>query len=362
LNSVVDRLLVSLLVLVGVAGTCNAHPLFEEDWTIKAVLTAPISQAYAQKNQEARIYFPGQWTYIDAGGETRKLDVSIRTRGHFRLLYCNRAPLQLNFKKSQVKGTMYAGQNKLKLVSPCENDARNQQYVILEFLAYKIFEILTDRSFRTRLIRLSYIDSDEKIEPWTVYTFVIEDDADMAKRLGLERLHVTAVKFAQLDQAQTALVELFEFLIGNNDYSVLKGPDGEECCHNTQPLAVDEAGLRLPVPYDFDMSGLVNAGYASPPHHLPIRDVRERYYQGLCQPDEILQAAIAQVRDKRAEITALFENSAELSDKTRSKSLDYIEDYYRIFDDPKRLKLEVHDRCRGRFLLDAMLKATRDPT
>ena len=101
------------------------HPLFRTDTVLKAVLTAPISQTYAQRHQDVRIYFPGQWTYIDEQGETQRLEVSIRTRGHFRREVCQLPPLQLNFKKKEVKGTLFAGQNKVKLVAPCKEGDGN---------------------------------------------------------------------------------------------------------------------------------------------------------------------------------------------------------------------------------------------
>jgi len=165
-----------------------AIPLFQRDEILKAVLTAPISQAYAQKGQNARIYLPGQWSYIDEDGATAKLDVSIRTRGNFRRMYCELAPLQLNFKKSQVKGTLFAGQNKVKLVAPCVDTPSFRRYVLLEYLAYRILEVLTDHSYRTRLIRLSYVDSDEILQPWTAVTFVIEDDDEDVATVATQSL------------------------------------------------------------------------------------------------------------------------------------------------------------------------------
>ena len=143
---------------------------------MKAVLTAPIAQTYAQRNSEVRLYHPGQWTYIDESGETNRLDVSIRIRGNFRREYCELPPMRLNFKKSQVKGTLFTGQDKLKLVAPCQHGLESQQKLLLEYLAYRTFEILTDQSFGTRLIRLSYVDSDEAMRSWTDLAFVIEDD------------------------------------------------------------------------------------------------------------------------------------------------------------------------------------------
>lgn len=331
-------------------------PLFQDDSIVKAVLTAPIAQAYAQRDQDVRIYLPGQWTYTTSDGSTQRLDVSIRTRGLFRREYCQLPPLQLNFKKKQVKETLFAGQNKLKIVSPCQQGPRSQQNTVLEYLAYRTFQILTDRSFSTRMIRLSYVDSDEKIKPWTDLVFVIEDDNDMAKRLGLTRLKVVSNRFDQLDHSTTALADLFQLLIANSDYSVLNVGEGRECCHNSEILALkDNADVRIPVPYDFDLSGLVNAKYAAPPSHMPIRFVRTRYYRGLCQPPGILDDAIAHVQSKREEIMALFTNTKELEPRTKKKTLKYIEDYFEILDNPEKRQKEVFGRCRGQKELDKMM-------
>ena len=348
-----------VLFTLGISGGVYAkekQALFQDDSVLKVVLTAPIAQAYAQRGQDVRIYLPGQWTYTTAEGATQRLDVSIRTRGLFRRDYCQLPPLQLNFKKGQVKKTLFAGQNKVKVVSPCRDGAKSQQHVVLEYLGYRTFEILTDHSFGTRLIRLSYVDSDEKMPPWTDLAFVIEDDADMARRLGLTRLKVVSNRFDQMDHAATALVELFQLLIANNDYSVLRASEGRECCHNSEILALkDNADVRIPVPYDFDLSGLVDTKYAAPPSYLPTRFVTTRYYRGLCQPREVLEDAIAHVQSKREEIIALFTNSRELEPKTKKKTLKFIEEYFDILDDSKKVSKEIVGRCRGHEELEAML-------
>lgn len=350
-----------LIVLVLFSSTdtiaSERKPLFQDDEVLKAVLTAPIAQAYAQRDQDVRIYLPGQWTYANGDGETKRLDVSIRTRGLFRRLNCALPPLQLNFKKKQVKGTLFAGQNKLKVVAPCQNGPRSQQQVVLEYLAYRTFEILTEKSFSTRLIRLSYVDIDEKKVPWTDLVFVIEDDDDMAKRLDLVKLGVTSNRFDQLDHPSAALVDLFQLLIANNDYSLLEGPEGRPCCHNTEILAPkDDADRRIPVPYDFDMSGLINARYAAPPSHMPIKMVRTRYYRGLCQPPGVLEEAIDHVRSKRGEILSLYENTRELEPRRKKRTLRWLEDYFEIFENPKRLEKEIVGRCRGEEELAEMLE------
>ena len=351
------RPVIALIVLsmAGLAGAAEKAPLFQDDTLLKAVLTAPISQAYEQREQEVRLYFPGQWTYLDANGESQKLDVSIRTRGNFRRMNCALPPLQLNFKKSQVKGTLFKGQNKLKLVAPCQGGPESQQNALMEYMAYRILEILTEQSYGTRLMRLSYIDSDEKLSSWTDLVFVIEDDKDLAKRLDFDRVKVVFNEFDDLDQPATALAELFQLLIANNDYSVLKGPDGEYCCHNTDMfIHEDLTGKRIPVPYDFDMSGLVNADYAAPPEHLSIKSVRTRYYRGLCQPPDILDAAIAHMLSKEEEIMALFDESEVLSRLSKKRAAAFLGKYFDQLRDPAAVDSFITGRCRGSELLEAM--------
>lgn len=359
-------ILFATLGLVPCVAASERDPLFQDHTVLKAVLTAPISQTYAQRNSDVRLYFPGQWTYINGEGESQRLDVSIRIRGNFRRQYCELPPLRLNFRKSQVKGTLFKGQDKLKLVAPCQHGLESQQKLLLEYLAYRTYEILTDQSFGTRLIRLSYVDSDEKLRSWTDLAFVLEDEADIASRLKLDKVNVVENQFEQLDQSSTALVELFQLLISNHDYSVLKGPEGEYCCHNSVMYTREEAPVkRIPIPYDFDMSGLVNANYASPPDHLPIRLVRTRFYRGMCQPPEVLDEAIAHILSKKEEIVRLYADMPELSRLSRNRTLSYLKSYFEILEDEAKLKKQVLDRCRGREQLDAMLAeeaAAKDST
>jgi hypothetical protein len=362
MNNVVSALVFVVLAASSHSSVAEDLPLFADDQILKAVLSAPIAQSYSQKNQEVRIYLPGQWSYTDADGETQRLEVSIRTRGHFRRFNCGLSPLQLNFKKKQVKGTLFDGQDKLKLVAPCYDKPNYQQYVLLEYLAYRTFEILTDHSFRTRLMRLTYLDSDAKLKPWTHFVFVIEDDADLAERLGLVRVKVPALKLAELDHSKATLVQLFQFLIGNNDYSLIKG-DGVECCHNIEVLGAEgsETG-RVPVPFDFDISGLVEAPYASPPSQIPIESVRSRYFYGLCQPPGLLEESIAHMQSKRAELTELFESVPELDARSRDRSLSYLRSFFKTIDNPGRVKREIENRCRGRTIMETMLETAKGST
>jgi len=340
----------------------DRHPLFQDHSILKAVLTAPITQTYAQRDSDVRLYFPGQWTYLNGDGQPHRLQVSIRIRGNFRKANCELPPIQLNFKKSEVKGTLFKGQNKLKLVSPCQHGLEAQQKLLLEYLAYRTYEILTDQSFGSRLIRLSYVDSDENMKSWTDLAFVIEDEKDIGDRLGLEKARVAENRFDELDQPTTALFELFQLLIANNDYSVMQGSPGDYCCHNAVMYTRKEAAdKRIPIPYDFDMSGLVDANYASPPRHLPIRLVRTRFYRGLCQPTEVMEAARAHMLSKKKEIISLYAQHPELSRLSRNRNVNYIKKFFATLENESTFHSEIIDRCRGRDRLEAMLEGEEPP-
>ena len=341
------------LILASWQSTFNANPLFESDEILDVVLTAPISQVYRQKNDAKRLWQTGTWAYTDNNGTIEKLDVSIRTRGIFRRENCKRPPLRLNFKKDQVKATLFQGQDKIKLVSPCKASTLAQQQLLLEYLAYRSLSILTDNSMRTRMLRLKHVDSGNK-KTWTHYAFLLEPESDIAERLGLKVKHVPRLHSSQHNKTHTALIELFQLMIANNDYSVLAGPEGKDCCHNVEvlsPIDTDqnqsEQNLVL-IPYDFDSSGLVNARYALPPEKLPIKSVRTRYYRGRCQKLETINTSIAHILSKKPEILELFQNNTLLNNRTKNKNIKYLREYFQLLESPKGIESKIIGNCRGK--------------
>ena len=340
--------LFSLILFISIS-SASAKPLFEDDSAINIVLNAPLNQAYAQKNAQDRLWMNGNITFLTEDDTKQKLDVSIRTRGVFRRKNCKLPPLSLNFKKKQTKGTVFAKQDKLKLVSPCTNRESDQQNLILEYLAYKAFSQLTEYALKTRLVRVSYIDSDNKRKPWTHYAFLIEHENDLAKRLDSVPIHKPKINSKQLEQNHTGLVEIFQLMIANTDYSTIRGPEGKDCCHNIELIAKPNTSINFyPVPYDFDASGLVNAKYATPSEKLKIKTVRKRLFTGRCKPEEIWMNSIEQFKNKKESIFTLFENSSELSPKSKSLTLAYLNKFYNIIENPERINKEIIQRCRGK--------------
>jgi hypothetical protein len=341
----------ALLLFPAVVNSSGETPLFAGDELLKAVLNAPVSQAYKQKKQDTRLYLNGSWSYRQAGEDPVRLTVKIRTRGNFRRKTCALPPLQLNFRKKDVKNTLFARQDKLKMVSPCKSSSKYQQYVYLEYLIYQLFALYSEYHFKARLVEVAYKDADEKKKPWQSTNFLIEDVADMAARSGLVPVDIVTSKRTEMDLGQTALVEVFQFMIGNVDYSTLKAAEGEKCCHNVKLIAPkgENSGL-IPVAYDFDVSGLINATYAPLPAKIPIRRVTERYFTGWCKEEKRFREAIARINSKREAALSLFSDFSSMDEKYRKRAVKYLEKSYEQLNDKHYVDKYILARCRGKVI------------
>ncbi len=341
--------IIALLSVLLFAGPLNAqNPLFQDDALLTAVLSAPLTQAYRQSSSGQQLYFAGHWRYASAAGADQRVSVNVRPRGVFRRKNCERPPLQLNFKKKEVKESLLDGQDKLKLVGPCNRGSKYEQLVMLEQLAYQMYEILSDGpAFATRGLNLGFVDTDKKQKPVTLRTFVIEDESDMADRFELENVSVDRTSLAQLEPGQTAVMELFQYLIGNTDFSARAGANGKSCCHNIKLLAsADSPDLYIPVPYDFDSSGLVNAPYAGPLPHIPISSVRSRYYMGFCRSPEYFDAAVSRFIERKQQLYDLILAAPDLSKKSRTKSTSYLDSFFATVENDKK-RNRLAGRCRS---------------
>ncbi len=198
------------------------------------------------------------------------------------------------------------------MVAHCrDNSERYEQNVIKEYLAYRLLNVLTDISYRVRLARVTYIDSDQRDDNRVHYAFFIEHKNRLAKRLGLPEIYTAKIKVADLAGPYSDLTSLFQFLIGNTDFSPIAGAEGEDCCHNST-LFGNEGEPIYAIPYDFDMSGLVDAPYAEPNPRFRIKRVTQRLYRGRCAYIDNLSASLQQFHENRDTIYGLIDRQPEL--------------------------------------------------
>jgi len=319
--------------------------LFSQYGDMQVTLNGPWTTIKRNKKKDDR--YPVQLAYTGADGAQHTIDAEVSLRGITRRRICRFPPLKLHFDKKSLKGTEFRGNKSLKLVTYCDANSKYEQYYIKEFLTYRIYNLITDYSFRARPMIIEYKDS-EKDDSITRFGFLIEDVDDVAKRNDLEELSIASVPFRQLDPVSASRLSLFQFMIGNLDWAATSGPKDDKCCHNSKLIgAGNDVIPKYSVPYDFDSSGLVNAHYAAPPEGLKVRNIRQRLYRGFCAFNDEMPQTVALFKEKKSDILALFQSNTHLSDYSRERAVEYIEDFYKIIDDPKRVEKDIIGKCRG---------------
>jgi len=276
---------------------------------------------------------------FSSGSDTGSIKVDLRTRGIFRLKRCSFPPIRIDLPARKVEHTPFAGQDKLKLVTHCQGDRSSERNLLKEYALYRAFNAVTDSSFRVRLAHITYLDT-ARADTVIRYGFLIESDEALARRLGAAVLVADKVPDFMTDTSYMTLVAVFQYLIGNTDWSVWGR-------HNIA-IVSDTAGSHrlLAVPYDFDFSGAVGAPYAVPPEQLPIKSVRERWYRGYCQPDTVLSPVLARFRAAKDSIYAAVRAVPDLPERDMRGVLDYFDDFFRAIDDRRIVQREFMSRCR----------------
>jgi len=317
-------------------------PLFQDNETLQVTMTAPFTTLIRERPKDD--YLTGVFQYTESDGTTVKLDLEIRTRGNFRHKNCKYPPLRLNLKKSQARGTMFDKQNKLKLVIPCDYSAKYEQVVLREYLAYRILNAVTNMSFRVRLLRVAYVNTEVKRRGEIRYGFLIEHKNRLAKRYDLKVLEVERINVVSIQPDQLNLTSVFGFLIGNTDFSPIAGAPGNECCHN-YVLFGNDIDPVIAVPYDFDQAGFIDAPYATPNQRFRISNVRQRLYRGRCVNNEHVAASLRRFRDHRDSIYALINEQEGLNSRVRAKLIRYIDDFYKLISNPKDVERKMTKKC-----------------
>lgn len=320
-------------------------PLFENTHTLQVQIEGPITALLRERSNTD--YYDGKFRYTEENGVEREFDLKFRARGNFRRQSenCRFPPVRLNFRKRALAGSELAGQNALKLVTHCRPKSKiYERFVLKEYLAYKILEQHTDFSFRTRLMKITWIDTDDGNKVDEKYGFVIEHKNGLAARLGAEVAEVESTSYDQLDHRQASIAAIFQYLIGNTDYSMINGPPDDSCCHNSILLTTD-GKTHIPIPYDFDFSGLVDAPYAAPNPRFNIDAVTTRLYRGNCRLSDEAERSIALFLEKQPAVMQLIEDQEGLSRSTRGSVRAFVRRFYRDISNPRRVQRTFVKEC-----------------
>lgn len=331
-----------VLAPLGVAATPPPAPLFAASDEIELTLTLPLRTLLRERS--SRPDLKGTIAFTAASGALQQLDVAVTTRGRDRLARCSFPPLRLDFKRSQVPGTLFAEQDRLKLVTLCNAASSFERYLEIEQFVYRLYAELTDAAFRVRRVRMRYVDTERDNAVREAQAFFIESIDGVAERVGMATAGLPLLAPDSLDLPALTRVALFQFLIGNTDWAATAATQGEDCCHNADVLApANGAGGFVLVPYDFDHAGIVDAEYAEPNPELGIRSVRERLYRGFCRANSHIEAVVGELNAALPAIEALL---ATLTPNARTAAASYVARSYEILNDPNERQRQILDRCR----------------
>jgi hypothetical protein len=327
-----------LLASLGLAiAAIGSVPLFESSEPVEFTLEFSLKELRGQRvpNEPYDVLGKAIW-------QGHEIELEVRARGHNRRrkATCKFPPYRINFKRKQTEGTVFEGINKIKVVSHCrEGWTSFDPYIHREYLTYQTYRLITDHSFRVRLARIHYVDADSGEPALTATAFFIEPMDVLEERLQAREVKDRYITPSRYEPADLALAEFFQFFVGNSDFSYFASDS--ECCHNGKAMAPDDGGKLIPIPYDYDMAGIVNAPYAHVQPGLPIERVTERYYRGTRKPEALFRATVDHYLARKADILTLWSETELLPPKYRKHSVAFIEDFFAILEDPKRLDEEI---------------------
>lgn len=295
-----------------------AQASYFEQWQNEALLELEIEtdleQLFANQNEAAEQTANLTWK---ASATRAQIQADISVRGKTRREICDFPPLKLKLDKEQLQAQGFnADFRSLKLVTHCL--AGNDELVLREYLIYKMLNELTDKSFRVQLARVTYRSNGNATE---AYAFLIEDKDEMAGRLNGSVLESDQRELATIDAEQYRLLTVFAYMIGNTDWNLGKS-------HNIKLVQTADGGAPVPVPYDFDYSGLVNAPYANPHPQLPIQNVRQRFFQWRGASAQGLDETIGHFRTKKYDLYKVVQTFDYLDEASRRDMLQYLDEFY----------------------------------
>ena len=329
--------------LLPTPASAKDDPLFAASDPIQLTIKAPIS--YLQRNRNATGPVSGVMT--DPSGQSLPINLQLRGITRRTSEICDFPPLRVDFTAPPPGTSVFAGQRRLKLVTHCRGSASFQQYVLLEYAAYRLYNVLTPHSFRVRLANITYQSDDGRVITQRP-GFFIEDLKDVAKRNGTIETHAPPrIALSEENPADAARYALFQHMIANHDWSMLAGPVGDECCHNAKLIGPRGSGTVIPIAYDFDYSGFVAPPYAVPPDQLKINDVKQRFYRGYCSQNSYALAAARQMRAAQPQLLATLAQVPGLDPKTRQRAANYLGGFFADIATDATVGSKVLSRCLG---------------
>ena len=319
----------------------DSHPpaagLFDSDQVLNIRLSGNLRELLKDKSDEMQ-YHDMALSYVASDSSLVSIPLKIKTRGHFRRTQgnCTYPPLLLSFSKGHTpKNSLFHNQDKMKLVTPCTGD----KYVVREYLVYKLYNLINPKSFRARLVKVVYDDTVKAKKSQPLYGILLEDEDQMARRNNTVIVKGRLVKPERTRQEEFLKMAVFEYMIGNTDWSV-------QYYQNIKLIAADSMSIPTTVPYDFDHAGIVEAPYANPAEQLLLNSTRDRRYRGYCVSSmPAFNDIFALFNRLKEDIYAVYTKCPWLEDSYKMNTVRFLDEFYKTINNPISAKSEFTYPC-----------------
>ncbi len=291
-----------------------------------------------EKTKKEKAYVPASVKCMLTPRDSMLLPAKVRTRGHMRLNICSLPPLKLKIDKSGLDQYHLCSLNEMDIVHHCHESDQYDQYLLREYLAYKIWELVSPYYFSTRLVRMHYLAPDGSEAHASATAFLVENEEELLDRLQGRQIKTAIINHAALDRESFLRACLFEFMIGNTDWYI-------PTRHNLEFIGIPGKPLLQTIPYDFDYSGLVNAPYAAHHESLNLSVITIRYYQGWCHTEEEVRQQLQVFLDQKEKILQLPYRIPGLDERSIRHVVEYLKGFYEIVENPKKLQNQVIRHC-----------------
>lgn len=338
LKSKAALFLIVLIYLFSIESLAQ-EKLFDSEEILELNMQLSIKDLRTESNDST--YMKSVLSFKTSDGSWDTLDVSLRVRGNFRKQNCYYPPVRMKVKKKQAKESLFQGNRSLKIVFPCSKSKNADDLIAKEFLCYQLYEQVTKYTFHTRLIKINFLNEDDKKgEVQSLLGFLIEDDDEVAERFDGEIIENKHIIGAIMEDSSSVRHDFFQYMIGNTDWSSMYQ-------HNMKILKIGDKTV-IPLAYDFDMTGMVMPPYAQVSNLVDIKSVDERLYRGFCRDEEIMQTVRQEFLDKEVSKYAEIDKVLHLVDQSEAKYMkSYLADFFKIMKNDRSFNANILQACRS---------------
>jgi len=309
--------------------------MLEEEATLTLELTSDFELLKDTRRKQE--YQDALIALSDSEGQVIQQEVQIKARGKFRCIRCDMPPMKIKFYKDTLRNAGLSKMNELKLVIPCKQGDKYKTFLLKEFLAYQLYNVLTDRSYRVKRVDVQFNCTESAVEYQRLPAFILEHEEELVKRVNAKSIDTTGMVPASYEREDYLRFQLFQFMIGNTDWIPPTG-------HNFGVIKLKGEDTFIPVPFDFDFSGFVATDYSVPNSMTGLSSVQERFFMGNDWTEAELEAGFQLYRDKKSDLLAVIEEFEELSKRDRRQMIKFVEEFYDIIDNSRDVRRYFTER------------------